>query len=441
MNDTVHEPAGPPVIGNVSRFTDDPLRVLTGLQEAYGGQYPLVRLDPPVGQRFTVVLDAELVHEILAQRAQFRRPAVGPEAQQRQGLVSSDGLLWEQQRSVLQPEFVGGKLSHYADIASQTVTEMLADWPEDGTIDLHEELSVLTMRVITQSLFSRDTDREQATAVHDALATFSEEFEPSLTDVVLPERLQPGPSEEFEAADEVIEDVAAEFVDWHRQHPDPPEDMITALVEAKADPEIELSDNELIDEAVLFMTGGQETTALTITYAFYWLSQHPEIRQRVAEEAETVLGGDPPTWGDLSELTLTERVVRETLRLTPAVWSLSREVRSNTELAGATLDAGEFLFMSPYAHHRDSRVWSDPLQFKPGRWAGEASRGNDSYFPFGSGPRVCIGKQIALTEAQFTLAHVLQEFDVTVQHDDLDLQPSVTLRPSRPVEARVTARE
>ncbi|MXR52593.1 cytochrome P450 [Halovenus sp. WSH3] len=440
MRDAVHTPAGPPVIGNVSRFVDDPLRVLTGVQEAYGGQYPMVRLDPAVGQRFTVVLDPTLVHEILADRDRFRRPAVGPEAQRRQGLVSSDGMLWEQQRSVLQPEFVGGKLSTYADIASETVEEMLAAWPERGTLDLHEELSVLTMRVITQSLFSQDTDRERASAVHDAMGTFSEEFEPSLTDVVLPERLQTGPSEEFEAADEVIEGVAREFVDWHQRQEDPPEDMITALIEAKADPSIELSENELIDEAVLFMTGGQETTALTITYAFHWLSKHPEIRERVAEEAQSVLGGDPPGWGDLSELTYTERVVRETLRLTPAVWSLSREVRSGTELAGTALEDGELLFMSPYAHHRDSRVWNDPRTFRPDRWDGEVSRGIDSYFPFGSGPRVCIGKQIALTEAQFTLAHVLQEFDVVVEREQLDLQPSVTLRPSGPVEATVTAR-
>ncbi len=441
MSDPVHTPAGPPVIGNVSRFTDDPLRVLTGLQEAYGSQYPLVRLDPPGGQRFTVVLDPEIVHHVLADRDRFRRPGAGPEAQRRQGLLSSDGILWEQQRSVLQPEFVGGNLAEYADITSATVENMLADWPESGQLDLHEELSVLTMRVITQSLFSRDTDRGRASAVHDAMGTFAEEFELNLADVVLPEQLQSGPSEEFEEADRLIENIAWEFVEWHRNHDNPPDDVLTALIEAKADPSIELSDNELIDEAVLFMTGGQETTALTITYAFYWLSQHPEMRQKVTEEAKTVLDGEPPEWGDLSELTYTERVVRETLRLTPAVWSLTREVRDDTELSGVALDTGEFLFMSPYAHHRDSRVWMDPESFRPERWAGEVSRSVDSYFPFGSGPRVCIGKQIALTEAQFTLAHVLQEFDVVVEQAHLDLHPGLTLRPSGPVQASVTAQE
>lgn len=441
MSDTVHTPAGPPVVGNVSRFTDDPLRVLTGLQEAYSGQYPLVRLDPPVGQPFTVVLDSEVVHQILADRDRFQRPALGPEAQRRQGLLSSDGMLWEQQRSVLQPEFVGGNLAEYADIASETVEEMLASWPETGQLDIHEELSVLTMRVITQSLFSRDTDRAQASAVHDAMGTFADEFELDLVDVVLPEQLQSGPSEEFEDADRLIEDVAREFVEWHRRQANPPDDMLTALIEAKADPSIELSDNELIDEAVLFMVGGQETTALTITYAFHWLSQHPEARRKVIDEANAVLGGESPGWSDLSELTYTEQVVRETLRLTPAVWNLTREVQDNTELAGGSLEAGEFLFMSPYAHHRDSRIWTDPKSFRPERWAGEVSRSIDSYFPFGSGPRVCIGKQIALTEAQFTLAHVLQHFDVVVEQEQLDLHPGITLRPSGPVQASITAHE
>ncbi|SDF22168.1 cytochrome P450 [Halorientalis regularis] len=440
MSDRVHTPPGPPVVGNVPKLTDDPLRFFVALQEAYGGRYPLVRLDPPVGQSFVVVLDAELVHEILGDRDRFARPALGPQERRRQGLLSSDGVLWEQQRSVLQPEFVGGKLAEYADITADTVSETIDGWPAEGRLDLHEELSTLTMRVITRSLFSRDTDPEQARAVHEALGQLSDEVEPSATDVLLPDALQSGPSETFEEADAVIEGVASEFVEWHRDQSDPPADMITALMDAQADPDVALSENELVDEAVLFLTGGQETTALTITYAFYWLSKHPAMRDRVAAEAAAVLDGGEPTWADLSDLTYTERVVRETLRLTPAVWNVTREVRQPTTLAGTELDAEDLLFMSTYAHHRDSRVWADPLAFRPDRWDGEVSRSEDAYFPFGSGPRICIGQQIALTEAQFTLAHVLQHYDVTVEADELALQPSVTLRPTEPVHATVTER-
>ncbi|WP_299264386.1 cytochrome P450 [Halorientalis sp.] len=440
MSERVHTPPGPPVVGNVPKLTDDPLRFFVGLQEAYGGRYPLVRLDPPVGQSFVVVLDAELVHDVLGDRDRFARPALGPEEQRRQGLLSSDGVLWEQQRSVLQPEFVGGKLSEYADITADTLSETVGDWPAEGRLDLHEELSTVTMRVITRSLFSRDTEPAQARAVHEALGQLSDEVEPSVTDVLLPESLQPGPSETFQEADAVIDGVASEFVEWHREQANPPADMITALMDAQDDPEVELSENELVDEAVLFLTGGQETTALTITYAFYWLSNHPEMRERVAAEAAAVLDGTEPAWEDLSELTYTERVVRETLRLTPAVWNVTREVRQPTTLAGTELDAEDLLFMPTYSHHRDSRIWSDPLSFRPDRWDGEVSRSEDAYFPFGSGPRICIGQQIALTEAQFTLAHVLQQYDVTVDADELDLQPSVTLRPTDPVYATITER-
>lgn len=432
-----HSPPGLPVVGSVPKLAEDPLRFIVGVQEAYGGQYPIVRLDPPGGQTVNLVLDAELVHEILGDRDRFRRPEISDQAQRRQGLLSSDGALWEQQRSILDPEFVGPRLAEYADIAADTADEMLATWPESGRIDLLEELSTMTMRVITRALFSQDTSREKAKTVHQALEQVAGEFEPDVGDFLLPERLQSGPSEAFEQADETLEAVATEFVDDHLEQPDPPRDMITALIEAQSDPSVDLSDNELVDETVLFMTAGQETTALTLAYAFYWLSQNPAARERVRTEAQRVLDGDPPGWGDLSDLVYTERVVRETLRLTPAAWNITRETRHQTTVGGVEFDAGEPLLLPTYAHHRDSRVWENPETFDPDRWGETATRGSDSYFPFGSGPRVCIGRQIALTEAQFTLAHVLQEYDVDVVPEELSFQPGVTLRPETDITADV----
>ncbi len=440
MSEKAHSPPGPPVVGNMPKLADDPLRFLVGVQQAYGGRYPLVRVDPAVADGVTVVLDAELVHEILADRDRFKRPNAAPEERRREGLLSSDGALWERQRSVLQPEFVGDRLTTFADVASGVVEDLLLDWPTTGRVDLMDEMSVVTTRVITQSLFSRDTNRERALEIQAALDDVAAEFEPGVADFLLPDSLQPGPSESFEAADDRLDEFAAEFVDWHRAQSAPPQDMITALIEATEDPDTDLAADELVDETVLFLTAGQETTALTLVYAFYWLSNNPDAYERVRSEAEDVLDGDPPGWADLPELTETERAVRETLRLTPAAWNLVRETREPTELRGVDLPAEEALLMSTYAHHRDERVWDDPESFRPGRWADDASRAADSYFPFGSGPRVCIGRQVALTEAQFTLAHVLQQYDVEVLTETLDLQPAVTLRPSHPVRARVTER-
>lgn len=441
MEETAHTPSGLPVVGDAPRLARDPLRYLVGVQEAYGDQYPLVRLEPPTGGDLVIVLDPAISHEVLGDRDRFRRPNAAPAERRRSGLISSDGALWERQRSVLDPEFVGTRLASYAEITGDTLAETLATWPDHGEVDLLEELSILTMRVITQSLFSRDASRERGRTVHDAMATINAEFTADPLDAVLPEALQSGPSEAFEEADDVLEGVAREFVDWHLAQENPPEDVLTTLIEAKRDPDVELSENELVDQTILFMTGGQETTALTIVYAFYWLSQHPEIREAVRREATDVLDGDRPEWAHLPELTLTERVVRETLRLTPAAWGVSREPRRPVEIAGTDVDADDLVLMPIYAHHRDSRRWDEAESFRPDRWAGEASRAADIYYPFGSGPRTCIGRQVALTEAQFTLAHVLQHYDVEVLTDDLDLNAAVTLRPSGEVPAKLTALE
>lgn len=440
MAETPHTPPGLPVVDGALKLGDDPIRYLTAVQEAYGGQYPLVQVDPLAGPTVNVILDPALVHDVLGDRDRFKRPNLGPQAQRRNGLLASDGALWEQQRSVLQPEFVGGRLASYADTTGDAVEALLAGWPEEGEIDLWSETSALAMQVIARTLFSYDVTRDQCDAIHEAMQDLGEEFAFSPLATVLPQSLQPGPSEAFEEANEAIDALASDIVAWNRGHEDPPRNMLGTLIEAKRDPSIELSDNELLDQTALFITGGHETTALTITYAFYWLSQRPDVRNRVRAEAQTVLDGDRPGWDDLPKLQLTERVIRETLRLTPAAWNITRAAQRPVRLGRYSLDEGELLLASPYAHGRDSGVWEAPTAFRPERWGpdGNATRARDSYFPFGSGPRSCIGRQLALTEAQFTLAHVLQAYDVEVLVDDLDFRPGVTLQPSGSIKARIS---
>lgn len=441
MSDTPHSPPGRPVVGNALSLGRDPLRFLAGVQRAYGDRYPLTRVDAPSGPTTNVVLDAELVHEVLGDRERFRRPALGPQARRREGLLTSEGDLWETQRDLLDPEFVGGRLVSHADTAGDAVAALLGTWPDSGEVDLLAETGVLTLQTITRALFGRDVTRAQSDAVRAALDTFGEELSVSPLAVVLPDAVRPGPSAAFEAADETLEAFARDLVDRHLDDDDPPRSLLTPLVEARRDPAVELSENELVDQTVLFVTAGHETTALAVTYAFYWLSRRPAVRDRVRTEADRVLDGDRPGWADLPELTTTERVVRETLRLTPPAWNVTRETCRPVRLRGQRLDAGELLFLSPYAHGRDARVWDDPERFRPSRWRDEVSRAEPAYFPFGSGPRSCIGRQLALVEAQFALAGVLSRYDVRVLVDDIEFRPAATLQPAGEIPARVERRD
>jgi Cytochrome P450 len=441
MAERPHSPPGLPLVGSALDLGDDPLRFVTGLQRAYGDRYPLVQVDPVTGPTTNVLVDAGVVHEVLGDRERFRRPNLGPQTGRRQGLLSSDGDLWETQREIIQPEFVGKRLASYADTTGDAVEALLTEWPEAGERDLLDEVGALTLQVIARSLFSYDVTRAESRRVRNALDTFGEELAFSPLGIVLPDSLQPGPSTAFEEANDALDAFAHDVIDRHRARDDPPRNMLAALMAAKRDPSVELSENELVDETVLFLTAGHETTALTITYAFYWLSQRPDVRRRVRAEADAVLDGDRPGWDDLPALETTERVVRETLRLTPAAWNVIRETRRPVRLGGYRLDEGELLFASPYAHGRDPAAWDDPDQFRPERWGADASRAADSYFPFGSGPRSCVGRQLALIEAQFALAGILSRYDVEVLVDEFDFRPAVTLQPTGDVPARLTARD
>lgn len=439
---TPHTPPGLPVVGNAPRFGDDPLRFLDGIQRAYGEQYPLVSLDNVADQSVTIVTDAELVQDILSDRSRFGKPDFNPRLREMltgRGLLTSEGELWETQRAQLQSMFTGRILKEYAGVVTDTVAELVADWPETGTVDLMEELTALTLRVICRALFSTQVSRGRAERIYEVMDDIGQEFELTALGVLRPPWLPDNPSDAYHEATQTLEAFAMEMIDEHRRMDDPPADLITTLLEAKADPDVELHGRELRDEVMTFIVAGHETTALTLLYAFDWLSQHPDDESAVRAEARMAFDGDVPTWDSLGELEYTERVVRETLRLTPAVWNVFRITNEPVQLDGYDLDADEPLLLPQWSHHRDPAVWDEPTEFRPDRWQ-TTSRATESYFPFGYGPRVCVGRQLALTEAQFAIAQVLQQYEVDVDSDAFEFRPAVTLQPDGPVPARVTTR-
>jgi cytochrome P450 len=225
---------------------------------------------------------------------------------------------------------------------------------------------------------------------------------------------------------------------------DAPKDLLTRLI-AATDPEDGggMSDQEVRDEVVTIFVAGHETTAVTMTWVWYLLSQHPEAEAELHAELDAVLGDRPPTPDDLPKLVYARRVIEEAMRLYPPAPGMSRVALADDELCGVSVRAGTEISVSPWVLHHSARLWEQPLRFDPDRFSPERSAGRPrfAYMPFGGGPRVCIGAALALTEAVLILAALARRFRPRLAEGEaVELQSRITLRPRRGMRMRLETR-
>jgi cytochrome P450 len=221
---------------------------------------------------------------------------------------------------------------------------------------------------------------------------------------------------EFDAALRELEAVVDDIVAMRRDDvgsgddPDAPMDLLSILLRARE--RGEQTDEQLRDELVTMLLAGHDTTALTLTYAWYLLSEHPDAERRLHEEVDAVLDGDRPGMAHVRELEYTERAIQEAMRLYPPVYTILRTPTRRFEVDGYTVPPGSTVMLPQWAVHRSPRHWDDPEAFDPDRWTPERSRERHrfAYFPFGGGPRHCIGKHLAILEAQLIVATVASRY-------------------------------
>jgi cytochrome P450 len=227
----------------------------------------------------------------------------------------------------------------------------------------------------------------------------------------------------------------------HQEMADPPEDLIATMLRAERNPEVDLPPNQVRDEVLTFLFAGHETTALTLAYALSFVANHPQVAERVRDEAWTVIDGKP-SWTDLGELHYTEHVIRETLRLRPPSWGIFRQAKVGSRLGDRRIDRDDFLMLPQWTLHRDPQYFENPLEFEPDRWEGTEPSRTPAYFPFGAGPHACIGGQLALTEAQLVLAALVSEFDFNLPRGAAEgLRPAGVLQPRNGVPAVLSSSE
>jgi cytochrome P450 len=345
----------------------------------------------------------------------------------------SEGDTWQKQRELANPAFAMGRLANFADRIVDHADSMLAGWDDGDQVDIEQEMTRVTLDVIADLMLGVQLDEGRVETVRQSLDPLGAQFEPDPVRFAAPEWVPMPGDREYQQALATLESVVDDVIGERRGNEggeDGPMDLLSVLLRAQN--RGEQSDQQLRDEVVTMLLAGHDTTALTLTYTWYLLSEHPSARDRVHEEVQDVVGEDRPTMDHVNEFEYVEWVVNEAMRLYPPVYTLFREPTEPVELSGYHIEEGSALMLSQWAVHRSPRWWDDPETFEPQRWTRERQqeRPRFAYFPFGGGPRHCIGKHLAKLEAQLILARTASQFDLEYAREGhFEYRPSLTVHP------------
>jgi cytochrome P450 len=425
-------PAGHPLLGTLRDFQRDQLAFYASCAHDYGDVVP-TRFGPV---RVLLINHPDAIEEVLVTRnrdfvkspgVRLLRPLLG------EGLLRSEGSVWLRQRRLVQPAFHRQRLADYGEIMTAYTERRLPDWKDSQVVDVHAEMMALTLEIVAKTLFDADVSNQTGSVGH-AANVLAEHFGARLRSFRLLPHWVPTPANLRSAqAIRRLDQVIYGMIATRRSSGEDRGDLLSILLHAQdADDGTGMTDRQVRDEAMTLFMAGHETTAVALSWTWYLLGQHPQVEARVAEEVRAVLGGRAPAMADLPNLTYTARVVTESMRLYSPVYVMGRQAARPTEVAGYPVARNVVVVMPTWIVHRDARWFDEPEAFRPERWADERARPlpRFAYFPFGGGPRQCIGNAFAMMEAVLVLATIAQRCRLTLLPGQrVTPTPYVTLRP------------
>jgi cytochrome P450 len=360
------------------------------------------------------------------------------------GLLTSEGELWLRQRRLSQPSFQRSHISQYVSTFIEHAARMLDRWKPGEVRDVLPEMMTLTLGIVSKTLFGAEVDFD-ADRVDTAFRVTREEFVKRLTrSVQVPMWIPTTGNRRLKYAVEQLDDIIYGFIQQRRDSCLQGNDLLSRLLNARdAGEKSGMTDKQLRDECLTIFLAGHETTALALSWSWYLLGQNPEVAARVVAEVDRVLAGRVPTIDDLPELKEIEYVLLESMRLYPPAFIIGREALANVEIGGYHCPRGTTVLMPQGVVHRDARFFTDPDEFRPERWRDDFEKRlpKCAYFPFGSGPRICIGNTFAMVEMTIVLATIAQRFQFTlVPGQTVTPRLQFTLRPSPGILTTVTPR-
>ena len=353
------------------------------------------------------------------------------------GLLTSEGEFWLRQRRIAQPAFHKKRIAGFASVMVRATEEMLAAWQpmiaSGEVFDVGAEMMRVTLQIVAETLLGirMSAEADQVGEAMEVMLPYIRETSESI--LPLPLSIPTARNRRFRHAVATVDRIVMKAIAARRAAGTESDDLLSMLMSSEdAETGERMTDRQLRDEVMTMFLAGHETTANALIWTWYLLSQNPEAREKLEAEVDTVLGGRTPTLEDLRELRYTRRVFDESMRLYPPAWIVERSAIGADALSGFAIPKRSAVLLSPFLTHRHPEFWPDPLRFDPDRFTEEAiaARPSFAYFPFGGGPRQCIGNNFALMESQLIIAAVAQRVRLSLAPGvKVELNPLVTLRP------------
>jgi cytochrome P450 len=438
-------PRGSLIMGVMREFNRDQLGFIERCAREYGDvvwmrflYVPALFIYHPDDVEYVLVTNPKNFIKSMSLRSNFFQRLVG------NGLLTSQGEEWKRARRLSQPAFHRERVASYASVMVDYTQRLTAKWQEGETRDIHTDMMRLTLGIVVQCLFSADVSHD-VDAVGVTLKELVKPFASQATlKWILNNRLPTPTHRRFHALAKKIDNVVYRIISERRASGKDEGDLLSMLLAARDEDGTQMSNRQLRDEVMTLFLAGHETTALTLAWAWYLLGTNPEAGKKFHAELDEMLGDRAPTAADLPRLKYTEQIAKESMRLYPPAYGLGREAIEDCEIGGYRVPKGTQVFMFQWATQRDPRFYDEPLAFRPERWTEDfiEQLPKYAYFPFGGGPRICIGASFAMMEIILCLATIGQKFRLELVPDHpVSIYPAMSLRPRDGIKVVVNNRE
>lgn len=434
--------------GSLQAFREDPLTLMSQLHQEHG-DYAKFRLGP---KKFYAVFDPDMLKEIMVTKADsFSKAGTFDEIKRLtgEGLVLSNGEYHDRQRRLLQPKLSRNQIQKYAQQMTASTLAVIDTWKHGEQRELTRDLFDITFDIIARTMFSYDSS-EKLRRIGKAFVSINRIAAAKIRALVrIPLLIPTSQNREYLSALRTLDEIVFSLIADRRSNPTDEheqQDLLSALMNARdEEDQTGLTDQQLRDELMTMFLAGHETTAFTLAWAIDYILRHPEVEEKLVQEWSEVLGGDAPAAQHYGRLTYTQNVLWETLRLRPAGYITGRTAEVDVQVGSLKLSQGEAVMISPYPLHISETYFKDPFLFRPERFENDYVKTIPlmAYFPFGAGPRSCIGNHFAMMEMVLILASIGQKFKLRYKpgQPPLEAEALLTLAPKGDIYVTIEQRD